>query len=45
MLIEVIENKRREMIYLASIVGLTSKKTIKCSQELDELLNLVQNLN
>lgn len=43
MLAHVIEKKRLQMIYLASITGMTSKKTIKCSQELDELLNLVQN--
>ncbi len=41
----VIEKKRMQMIYLANITGLTSKKTVKCSQELDELLNLVQNVN
>jgi hypothetical protein len=41
----VIEKKRMQMIYLATITGLTSKKTVKCSQELDELLNLVQNFN
>ncbi|WNF38121.1 aspartyl-phosphate phosphatase Spo0E family protein [Bacillaceae bacterium IKA-2] len=43
MLVEVIEKKRLHMIYLASILGMSSNKTIKCSQELDELLNLVQN--
>lgn len=44
MLIEVIENKRLQMIYLASILGMSSYETVKCSQELDELLNLVQNI-
>lgn len=42
MLVEVIEKKRLQMIYLANITGLASKKTVKCSQELDGLLNLVQ---
>lgn len=45
MLYLVIEKKRMQMIHLASITGFTSKKTVKCSQELDELLNLVQLVN
>lgn len=42
MLEEVIEKKRREMVKLAYSTGFNSKKTIKCSQELDKLLNLLQ---
>ena len=42
MLYEVIEKKRVQMMSLAAITGFNSKKTIKCSQELDELLNLIQ---
>lgn len=34
-----IVQKRDEMIRLASINGVLSSETIKCSQELDELLN------
>jgi hypothetical protein len=36
----VIEAKRFEMINIAERNGLSSTKTIKCSQELDKLLNL-----
>ncbi|MFC4022455.1 aspartyl-phosphate phosphatase Spo0E family protein [Oceanobacillus longus] len=37
-----IVRKRNEMLSLAKINGLSSNKTIACSQELDSLLN---NLN
>lgn len=42
MLEDVIEKKRREMVKLAHVTGYTSKKTVKCSQELDKLINLFQ---
>ncbi|MFD1361827.1 aspartyl-phosphate phosphatase Spo0E family protein [Lentibacillus salinarum] len=32
--------KRKEMINLGMKYGLTDKRTIKCSQQLDNLLNL-----
>jgi stage 0 sporulation regulatory protein len=34
-----IEKKREELIRVASASGLTSSKAIRCSQELDLLLN------
>jgi stage 0 sporulation regulatory protein len=34
-----IEEKRQQMIELALVYGFTAKETVKCSQELDELLN------
>ncbi|MCC3359144.1 aspartyl-phosphate phosphatase Spo0E family protein [Bacillus sp. REN16] len=34
-----IVQKRDEMISLASLNGMLNSKTIKCSQELDQLLN------
>lgn len=34
-----IQRKREEMIELGKCLGLTDKKTIACSQQLDELLN------
>ncbi|MFC7062372.1 aspartyl-phosphate phosphatase Spo0E family protein [Halobacillus seohaensis] len=36
-------NKRNEMITLGMRFGFTDKRTIKCSQQLDELLNLCAN--
>jgi stage 0 sporulation regulatory protein len=35
-----IEEKRQQMIKLALVYGFTAKETVKCSQELDELLNI-----
>jgi stage 0 sporulation regulatory protein len=37
-----IDSKRKEMIEFAKIVGFTSEKTVKCSQELDMFLNEYQ---
>ncbi|CAH0232745.1 MULTISPECIES: aspartyl-phosphate phosphatase Spo0E family protein [Peribacillus] len=37
--IEKVEEKRKEMINLAAIYGLTSLLTVQASQELDTLLN------
>ena len=34
-----IELKRQEMFHIASKFGFTAKETVKCSQELDILLN------
>ncbi|WP_245807731.1 aspartyl-phosphate phosphatase Spo0E family protein [Halobacillus massiliensis] len=34
-----IQNKRKEMIELGLKYGLTDNRTVKCSQQLDELLN------
>ncbi|SFC01310.1 Spo0E like sporulation regulatory protein [Bacillus sp. OV322] len=36
-----IEKKRQEMIRIAGVWGFTSQETIKASQELDSLLNMV----
>ena len=41
MLEQVIEKKRKKMIYFAKRYGITSQKTVHCSQELDRLLNIV----
>jgi len=35
-----IEEKRQEMIELALLYGLTAQETVRCSQELDQLLNI-----
>lgn len=43
-IIEFIENKRQEMVNLGEELGLSSEKTIICSQELDELINLIGNI-
>ncbi|GAF14430.1 hypothetical protein JCM19046_3745 [Bacillus sp. JCM 19046] len=37
-----IEVKRSEMHMIASKFGMTASKTVKCSQELDTLLNCLQ---
>jgi stage 0 sporulation regulatory protein len=37
-----IELKRRQMLILAKKHGFTHKETVKCSQELDQLLNKLQ---
>jgi hypothetical protein len=36
-----IEKTRKELILLSSIHGMTSPKTVECSQTLDRLLNLI----
>jgi stage 0 sporulation regulatory protein len=43
LLIEIVQ-KRQKMMTLAEEKGFTSMETIKCSQELDELLNRYQQL-
>ncbi|MRX73850.1 Spo0E family sporulation regulatory protein-aspartic acid phosphatase [Bacillus lacus] len=43
-LLEMIYEKRQEMIKTASIEGYSSIETVKYSQELDELLNRYQQL-
>lgn len=37
---ECILNKRRELVDLGMNYGLLNKKTIQCSQDLDQLINL-----
>lgn len=44
MLLEAIETKRKQMISLAKKHGFTSEATVKCSQELDELLIVAQQI-
>ncbi|QAS54594.1 aspartyl-phosphate phosphatase Spo0E family protein [Halobacillus litoralis] len=39
-LLQCINKKRQKMIKLALDKGFTSKEAVKCSQELDQLLNL-----
>ncbi|ASK63803.1 stage 0 sporulation protein [Virgibacillus phasianinus] len=39
-LLQAITKKRKEMIAIGVREGLTSKRAVKCSQELDRLLNL-----
>jgi stage 0 sporulation regulatory protein len=41
-LLKRINTKRKEMLYVAEMRGLRSKETVKCSQELDNLLNTYQ---
>ncbi len=38
-LLDIIEQKRAELIHIALVNGLSSATAIKCSQELDRLLN------
>ncbi|AIK37558.1 MULTISPECIES: aspartyl-phosphate phosphatase Spo0E family protein [Bacillus] len=38
---QAIEKKREKMMYFAERYGITSQKTVNCSQELDRLLNVV----
>ncbi|MGG0185730.1 aspartyl-phosphate phosphatase Spo0E family protein [Bacillus rhizoplanae] len=38
---QAIEKKREKMKYLATRYGMTSQKTVSCSQELDRLLNVI----
>lgn len=44
-MMELIEQKRKEMIDLATVYGFTAKVTVKCSQELDTLLIKIQKNN
>ncbi len=37
-----IESKRSQMLHFARKYGFNSEKTVRCSQELDALLNVVQ---
>ncbi|WP_081766784.1 aspartyl-phosphate phosphatase Spo0E family protein [Alkalihalobacillus trypoxylicola] len=37
-----IESKRNQMLLFAEKYGINSEKTVRCSQELDQLLNLIQ---
>ncbi|OZM58672.1 hypothetical protein CIB95_03635 [Lottiidibacillus patelloidae] len=39
-LVDLIEMKRNRMFEIAEQYGLTDDKTVKCSQELDQLLNM-----
>jgi len=41
-LIMLIEKKRKEMFELAEKNGYTSEQTIHCSQQLDQLLNMLE---
>jgi stage 0 sporulation regulatory protein len=41
-LLELIDKKRKEMIRITMLNGFASEKAIKCSQELDDILNLHQ---
>jgi hypothetical protein len=38
---QAIEKKREEMKYFVQRYGITAKKTVHCSQELDKLLNIL----
>ncbi|MCP3026558.1 aspartyl-phosphate phosphatase Spo0E family protein [Halobacillus sp. A5] len=38
-----IQVKKKEMIELGSRYGLTDRRTVKCSQQLDHLLNRLAN--
>jgi hypothetical protein len=40
-LMAIIEKKRMQMFELAQKYGYSSAKTVECSQQLDELLNLL----
>ncbi|WP_371925951.1 Spo0E family sporulation regulatory protein-aspartic acid phosphatase [Halobacillus sp. A5] len=44
-LLQYINKKRQKMINLALKKGFTSKEAVKCSQELDQLLNLYESFN
>ena len=45
MLERIIEKKREKMMNLATKYGFHAKETIRCSQELDELINLYQHIS
>ncbi|MGP4082843.1 aspartyl-phosphate phosphatase Spo0E family protein [Bacillus sp. Marseille-Q3570] len=40
MLVHTIERKREQMLETARVYGMSSSETLKCSQELDKLLQL-----
>ncbi|CAM4131949.1 aspartyl-phosphate phosphatase Spo0E family protein [Bacillus cereus] len=42
---QAIEKKREKMIYFAERYGMTSQKTVNCSQELDRLLNVIWHMH
>jgi Spo0E like sporulation regulatory protein len=42
LLLECIKEKKEKLVEVADRRGLTSKETVKCSQELDVLLNVIQ---
>ncbi|MFE1245508.1 aspartyl-phosphate phosphatase Spo0E family protein [Fictibacillus sp. NPDC058756] len=42
LLLECIKEKKEKLVEVADRKGLTSKETVKCSQELDVLLNVIQ---
>jgi hypothetical protein len=42
LLMECIKEKKEKLVEIAHRNGLTSKETVKCSQELDVLLNVYQ---
>lgn len=46
-LLEIIENKRKELFSVVSENGISSQKALMCSQQLDELINkyVAQSLN
>lgn len=44
-LLKDINKKRQEMIKIGIIEGMTSKEAVKCSQELDYLLNLYMRIS
>jgi hypothetical protein len=44
-LLQLIENKRQELIQVVAIKGLTSTTTIEYSKQLDELLNTYDRLH
>ncbi|MFC0189073.1 aspartyl-phosphate phosphatase Spo0E family protein [Fictibacillus aquaticus] len=37
-----IEMKRKQLLHTARVFGMTAQETIRCSQELDRLLDLQQ---
>ncbi|TSB46982.1 aspartyl-phosphate phosphatase Spo0E family protein [Alkalicoccobacillus porphyridii] len=42
MIYKAIEKKRLQMFKLAKEYGMTAERTIRCSQELDQMLNDIQ---
>ncbi|MBF0708111.1 MULTISPECIES: aspartyl-phosphate phosphatase Spo0E family protein [Bacillales] len=42
---DAIEKKRKEMFEVAGRYGFASERTIRCSQELDRLLNALMQMN
>jgi stage 0 sporulation regulatory protein len=43
-LLQQIKKKKREMVLTAELTSLRSEETVKCSQELDNLLNTYQQI-